>query len=117
MDEVWPHRSVHLPFETQKKEIREIWKYMLGKVIIPGGPFAGAPKSDHLGKIVDKAVRLSPWGIPERCKGWRRPIGVQNSEYEEWLRTVFGRTAPSPISGYLLFLNLVSSEFTVYNAS
>ena len=66
---------------------------MLGKVAVQGGPFAGAPKSDHLETLVDKATKPFPWGLHERRKGWRRPLGVENAEYDKRIRDVFGRTA------------------------
>ena len=97
-DAVWPQFCVKLPVGKEKQKIRAAWAYMLGKVIVQGGPFAGAPKSDHLEKIVDKAMKLFPWGPPKRKMGRRRPLGVTNAEYEAWLREVFGRTVPSPIS-------------------
>ena len=78
---------------------------MLEKVIAQGGTFAGAPKSDHLEQLADKTMKSPPWGLPKRKKDWHhptllafRPLGVENAEYETWLRDVFGRTVPGAIS-------------------
>ena len=97
-DEVWPPIGAKLPSGEVKLQIREIWKYMIGKVIAQCGPFAGVPKSDHLDELVSTEVRLLPWGLPRRNMGWRRPLGVGNSEYVACVRAVFARAVHSPIS-------------------
>ena len=85
---------------TNAESVRSIWKYMLQKVTIQGGPFAGFDKSDQLEELVDTAVRLFPTGIPDRSKKWTLPHGVLVTEYAPFLKKVFLRTVPTPISEF-----------------
>ena len=71
---------------------------MLEKVVRQGGPFAGMDKTGQFEDLVDTAVRLFPTGLPGRKKRWGIPNGVSVSEYGPFLRKVFTRTVPTPIS-------------------
>ena len=76
-----------------------MWEFMLERVVMQGGPFSGVRRSDKLDKLVKDAIKLFPWGIPENNCGWNRPnLSVENREYVDWIREVFGRTVPTPIS-------------------
>ena len=97
-DDAYPSYHEKVPVGADKTRVRAMWKYVLEKVVVQGGPFGGEPRSEHLEKLIDTSTRLFPWGLPQRGKGWRRPLGVGNAEYDKWLRAVFGRTVPSPIS-------------------
>ena len=91
------------PKETDKKpdavSARYTWSYVLGKVMRQGGPFAGVYKTEVFENTVDTAVRLFPDGIPDRSKKWVIPQGVALAEYGAFLKKVFNRTIPTPISG------------------
>ena len=100
---VWPVIGRRLPNGQDKKEIWQMWEFALGRVVAQDGPFAGVRKSDKLDKLANEAVRLFPWGIPGRHNGWRIPsLAVENMEYVNWIKEVFARTAPSPISNILV---------------
>ena len=75
-----------------------IWSYVLEKVTRQGGPFAGHAKTDQFESLVKTAVRLFPAGIPDRHCKWERPEEVLPSEYAPFLKKVFTRTVPTPIS-------------------
>ena len=78
--------------------VRYIWSYVLGKVMRQGGPFGGVYKTEVFENTVEAAVRLFPDGIPERSKKWVIPQGVALAEYGAFLKKVFTRTVPTPIS-------------------
>ena len=48
----WPDPHTKLPTGAVKKNIRAMWELALERVVIQGGPFAGAPKSEKLDKLV-----------------------------------------------------------------
>ena len=50
------------------ESVRIIWRYVLEKVTIQGGPFGGYHKTEQFEELVDKAVRLFPDGIPHRAQ-------------------------------------------------
>ena len=90
-------------FQSKKSSIpiesvRLIWSYVLEKITRQGGPFAGHTKTDQFEQLVDKAIRLFPDGIP--CRRSKRKVtdGVSPSEYGQFLKKVFVRTIPTPIS-------------------
>ena len=54
--------------------------------------------------IVTTAMEIFPWGAPQRRLGWRRPdLLTGSSKYQVWLKEVFGRTVPTPISDIFVF--------------
>ena len=69
--------------------------------------------------LVDVATRLFPHGIPNRNQKWIIPDGVSPSEYEAFLRKVFIRTVPTPISVHgrsqRCFISQLNSEFSEYS--
>ena len=68
------------------------------KIVRQGGPFAGHEKTDQFEELVNQAMRLFPHGIPDRRMKWKIPPGVDVGEYGPFLKKVFVRTAPTPIS-------------------
>ena len=83
---------------TPARTSRAIWSYFLEKIAHQGGPFAGHAKTQQFEELVDKAVSLFPDGIPSRNRKWRLPDGVDPSEFGKFLKKVFTRTIPTPIS-------------------
>ena len=77
---------------------RAIWGYFLEKIVRQGGPFAGYSSTENFERLLSTAVRLFPGGIPSRRQKWKVPDGVAPSEYGQFLKRVFVRTIPSPIS-------------------
>ena len=53
----------------------------------------------HREAIVGKALRLPPEGIHGRNRMWNFHEGALLSEYEWFLKKLFARTVPTPISG------------------
>ena len=47
---IWPESPMKLPTGADKN-IRDMWEFMLKRVVMQGGPFAGTPKSDKLEKL------------------------------------------------------------------
>ena len=88
-----PRKST-IPLEKS----RAIWSYVLEKVARQGGPFAGHAKTDKFEQLVTQAVRLFPEGIPDRHRKWNVPAGVSPVDYGPFLKKVFVRTIPTPIS-------------------
>ena len=98
----WPCSERMIPTGEEKRNIRNSWAYLLEKVILQRGPFSETRKSDNLDKLIGTAVKLFPWGIPSRYYGWRcAPYLVESTEYEDWLKQIFNRTVPTPISDLL----------------
>ena len=84
---------------------------MLERVVMQGGPFSGVRKSDKLDKLAKDAVKLFPCGIPKSNCGWNRPnLSIGNREYVGWIREVFGRTVPTPISNTVVSEGLRSES-------
>ena len=71
---------------------------MLEKVARQGGPFAGIDKAGQYGDLVDTAMGVSTEGFPRGKQRWGNPNGVHVSEYVPFLKEVFTRTVPTPIS-------------------
>ena len=107
----WPVIGRRLP-TGGKKNIRQMWEFVVVGVVMQGGPFAGVRKSDKIDNLCNAAARLFPWGIPDRHNGRRRPsLAVGNTEYVKWVKEVFARTAPPPISN-ILVSKRIRPEFT-----
>ena len=51
-----------------------------------------------IGELTRLAVKLFPDGPPKRYEGWNIPNGVCRDDYVSFLRSLFGRSIPSPIS-------------------
>ena len=99
----WPESGMGLPKGQRRIGVREMWEFILERVVMQDGPFSGVRKSEMLDKLVRDAVRLFPCGIPEKNKGWCRPnLSVGNGEYVERVKQVFARTAPTPISNVIV---------------
>ena len=48
----WPEDRIRPPIGTEKKNVRIVWKFMLERVVLQGGPFGGYVKSDKIEKLV-----------------------------------------------------------------
>ena len=77
---------------------REIWSAALEKITRHGGPYVADESTDQFYSAADVAVRLCPSGLPDRRKRRVVPEGVDVSEYAHFLKKIFTRVAPAPIS-------------------